>query len=64
MNAVGNLIDLVETNTANPGSVPQNQLKEAYSKCIFAMRADSGFLHSAFELRFVSFIDQHQGSLG
>lgn len=55
MNAVGQLLDLIRKNTAQRGSVTENELQRAYAAAITAMRKDCGFPSTTFEYRLVSF---------
>jgi hypothetical protein len=55
MNAIGHLLDLIKVNTSVRGSVTEDALQGAYAACIRAMRKDSGFPHTEFNYRVVSF---------
>jgi hypothetical protein len=51
--AVGELLDLVRVTEVH--SVPQEQIRAAYSKCMDAMRRDCGFPSTTFRYRLVTF---------
>ena len=55
MNPIGEFIDLNRRNIAEPGSVSQNTMQDAYAACINAMRKDCGFPDTTFVYRVVSF---------
>jgi len=53
--AIGRFIDLMQQNTANPGSVPRDLLKASYVVCMHEMRRDTGFPDTKFSYRVVNF---------
>jgi len=53
--AVGLLLDLLVKNSASPGAVSNDALKDAYRKCVGAMRRDCGFPDTTFSYRVVTF---------
>jgi hypothetical protein len=55
ISVVGTFLDMIVSNTANPGSISQQALKAAYAHCITVMRKDSGFSETTYHHRVVSF---------
>ena len=56
--ALNDFILLLRMQTTSPGSVSQDELKDAYVNCLEVIRKDAGFPESDTSYQFVSFLNR------